>query len=283
MSYIELELYLQDPIQPNMEIVSGLLAEQGFAGFQEDDNKLFAYAKEGGVKDEQIDSALSNLADLGLVHPAVAIQLLEEQNWNKVWEHHYFEPITVANKIYVRGSFHKPNRKGLMEIIIDPKMSFGTGHHHTTKMMMENMLDLDFAGKRVMDMGTGTGILAILASYMKAKHVRAVDVDDWAVENSKENILVNNTGKIYVEKGDVGLLKKYDEQYDCFIANINYSVLMEDIPQYVEYIDCAGHLILSGFLTEDIPNIHELCEENGLQLVKENTSGEWASLVYRKM
>jgi ribosomal protein L11 methyltransferase len=203
-------------------------------------------------------------------------RLLERQNWNKEWESHY-DPIEVGKDIYIRAHFH-PQAKGYQhEIIITPKMSFGTGHHATTWQMLSLQLSIDHEGKKVYDLGTGTGILAIMAHKLGAASIVATDIDDWSIENSKENALLNGVESIQFLQGTLAQLQ-LEEPVDIILANINLNVLLEELPDYVRLMNPGGHLLLSGFYEEDAPILLAKTDSLGLQAMARSVRNRWAAL-----
>ena len=193
-------------------------------------------------------------------------------NWNEEWEKN-FEPIVIADACAVRAPFHKPFNVQY-EIVIEPKMSFGTGHHETTFMMLQFILENTFEGKTVLDMGCGTAVLAILAEMRGASKVDAIDIDDWCVENSEENVLRNHCKYISVKLGDASVLPT-SETYDTIIANINRNILLNDMEIYSKGLKMGGELYLSGFYKEDLPIIIECCNKLGLQFVENKEKNNW--------
>lgn len=199
-------------------------------------------------------------------------------NWNEEWEKN-FQPILVEDSCCVRAPFH-PATDVKYDIVIEPKMSFGTGHHATTHMMIQFLLNNDFEGKRVLDMGCGTGVLAIVAEKRGAKEVDAIDIDNWCYQNSIENVERNNCSRITVYEGGAELLG--EKKYDVIIANINRNILLEDIKVYSRNLEAGGELYLSGFYAADIPAIVEECEKNGLDRVGSLEREEWVALQLKK-
>ena len=264
------------PQQPGVEI---LIAELGYAGFEsfvEHTNGVTAYIQ----KKEHYSNILDDVQLLK--NDAFSIQYnseeIEQVNWNAKWEEN-FHPIVVDQRCTVRAPFHEKTNAEY-DIVIEPKMSFGTGHHETTHMMIQYILDTDFTKKSVLDMGCGTGVLAILAEKRRAARIDAIDIDEWCFVNSLENCKRNSCQKINVLKGDVQLLK--DKSYDVIIANINRNILVNDIPQYVSCLNPKGLLFLSGFYTQDIPLIQEVCVQHDLGLAAQIFKNDWVALKFKK-
>ena len=262
------------PLQPASDILIAQLGEIGFDSFVENEEGVQAYIlkdlwKEDSVKDVQI---LTN-ENFNISYD---FKEIEQQNWNSEWEKN-FEKIVVEDICTVRAPFHeKPNTE--FDIVIEPKMSFGTGHHETTHMMLQHILEHDFKGKSVLDMGSGTGVLAILAAMKNAGSVDAIDIDNWCYLNAVENKERNNCNQINVFEGDVSLLK--DQKYNIIIANINRNILLADIPSYAKCLTKDGILFLSGFYKEDIPVITEKCNEVGLKFEKKLEKNNWVAVKY---
>ena len=205
-------------------------------------------------------------------------QEIEQVNWNEEWEKN-FDPIEVDGLCEVRAPFHKSS--GLeYDIVIEPKMSFGTGHHETTHMMIKHLLKLDLTDKKTLDMGCGTGVLAILAEKKGAQPIDAIDIDNWCYLNSQENAMRNDCKHIEVKEGDATLL--VGQSYDVIIANINRNILMQDIPTYSDCLDVGGVLLLSGFYTEDIPLISEICNEHDLYFEGNFERNNWVACKFTK-
>jgi ribosomal protein L11 methyltransferase len=272
MNYIELKAEV-NPVEIGKDIVIAELAEIGFESFVEFDNGVDAYIQEP-LFDE---SELKNLSSFHHHEFKVTYQLkkIEDQNWNEVWEQN-FEPINVDDICYVRAPFHekKPNFK--FDIIIEPKMSFGTGHHETTHLMIQELLQMNLSDKTVLDMGCGTGVLAILAEQKNAKSLLAVDIDEWAYENTIENIARNNCSKIQTLKGGAECIENH--QFDVVIANINRNILLQDMENYVITLNTNGHLLLSGFFSSDKEILLKETKKLGLKLVAENSKNDWTLL-----
>lgn len=198
----------------------------------------------------------------------------EDKNWNEEWEKYFFEPIVVGDLCVIHSSFHKTYPSCKYDITIDPKMSFGTGHHETTSLMLEEILTMHFSGKKVLDMGCGTSVLAILAEKCGSTNITAIDIDDWCTENSLENIQLNGAKHVKVLLGGVELLR--DMKFDIILANINRNILLADMQQYTDALTERGELFISGFYTEDIPILEQKATELGLKTVHSKSKNNWA-------
>ncbi|MDY2588461.1 50S ribosomal protein L11 methyltransferase [Winogradskyella aquimaris] len=263
-----------EPLQPATEI---LIAELGYAGFEsfvEHSEGVTAY-----IPKQDWNAFI--LEDIQILHSdeftiTYEFSEIEQTNWNAEWEKN-FKPIVVDNLVTVRAPFHDvPNTK--YDLIIEPKMSFGTGHHETTHMMIQHILKNDFKNKSVLDMGCGTGVLAILAEKVGATKLDAIDIDNWCYLNSLENVERNGCKNISVYEGDAQLLE--GKHYDTIIANINRNILLEDIPQYVACLNENGELYLSGFYEQDVTLLEDLCNKHMLKLKETIKRGDWVSLKF---
>ncbi|PQV46917.1 ribosomal protein L11 methyltransferase [Jejuia pallidilutea] len=262
------------PLQPATEI---LIAELGYAGFEsfvETDDGVTAYIQ----KTEWHNTILSDIQILNSNEFDISYTFedIAQTNWNAEWEKN-FTPIVVDNSCAVRAPFHEPLHTKY-DIVIEPKMSFGTGHHETTHMMIQHILKNDFKDKSVLDMGCGTGVLAILAEQKGAKPIDAVDYDNWCYLNSLENVERNNCKHITVIEGDAKALGK--NTYDIIIANINRNILMQDMATYVSCLNKNGMLFLSGFYDDDIPLIKAECEKYLLKFQEKLERNNWVSLKF---
>jgi ribosomal protein L11 methyltransferase len=263
-----------EPKELGSEILIAELGEKPFESFIETDNGFSAYIQ----KELRTEDILNDIYLLSSPEFTISfiVEEIEQVNWNEEWEKN-FEPIDVDGKCHVRAPFH-PKTNAEFDIIIEPKMSFGTGHHETTHMMIQHLLETDVTNLKTLDMGCGTAILAILAEMKGAKPIDAIDIDNWCYLNSIENTQRNNCQEITVYEGDANLLK--DKNYDVIIANINRNILLNDMQQYVDSLKKDGILLLSGFYTEDIPFIVASCTEKGLTFVKKFERNNWVSLKY---
>lgn len=207
---------------------------------------------------------------------------IEDQDWNKEWEDH-FTPIFIKDQILIRAGFHTPHPEIAYEIIIEPKMSFGTGHHPTTALMLETILDYknEIKGKKVLDMGCGTGILSIMAAKAGALSILGIDIDEWSYQNAMENIRNNQLHSIHIKIGDAGLLAQEGE-FNFILANINRNILLRDMSTYIKHLSSPGILIMSGFYTHDIPVIREEAEKQGLTYLNFKTDHNWATVSFHK-
>ncbi len=254
------------------------LAEIGFESFVDDEKGLKAYIPaekwNGNVLKEKLDAFPFGK---GI---AFSQTYIKGQNWNEEWEKNYFQPIVIGGDCVIHSTFHKniPNAK--YDIVIDPKMSFGTGHHETTSLMIEEILKADLTGKSLLDMGCGTAVLAILAAKRGANPVLAIDIEEWAYNNSLENTAMNNEPQIEVQRGDAKLLE--GKFFDVIFANINRNILLEDMHRYAACMKPGAELYMSGFYCEDIPAIDEEAKSHGLQQLSVNEKKRWVAVRYRK-
>ncbi len=278
MEYVEIRCKLEPP-EPWRDIFIAELAELGFESFAEEADGLRAYIPAAEFDEHTLIQCLNDLQSGGQVKCAYGVENLGGQNWNAVWESN-FEPVLIAGRCLIRAPFH-PSVDGIQhEIIIEPKMSFGTGHHETTTLVVEWMLESDFKNKTVLDMGCGTGVLAILAAKMGAGRVTAIDNYLYAWENTLENAERNGIENMRILHGDATLL--VDEQYDVIIANITRNVLLEDMPAYNKVLNHGGVLFLSGFLSFDKDHIFDGATKLGLMPGGEKRINDWVSLKFIK-
>ncbi len=240
------QFHFKDLKDQDDEQLIALLSDAA-TGFEQKDNELFAYTHDENVCREILSAFPFNFT----------VSVIEEKNWNQQWESS-FEPVTINARdktyVHIRAAFHPPFAEAEQEIIITPKMSFGTGHHATTSMVVKNMKDIDFENKTVIDFGTGTGILAILAERSGASSILAIDNDEWSINNATENITVNNCSKIQLMLAEEIICT---EPVDILIANINLNIILAHLQHMKNYLKPHGTLLLSGMLTEDAPKITE--------------------------
>ena len=263
-----------EPKELGSEILIAELGEKPFESFIETDFGIVAYIqKELWSPDVLDDIYILNSPEFTISY---TFEEIDQVNWNEEWEKN-FEPIDVDGNCHVRAPFH-PKTNAEFDIIIEPKMSFGTGHHETTHMMIQHLLEINVANLKTLDMGCGTAILAILAEMKGATPIDAIDIDNWCYLNSIENAERNNCTEISVFEGDASLL--VEKKYDLIIANINRNILLNDMQTYVDSMNPNGILLLSGFYNEDMPFINKSCTEKGLTFVKKFERNNWVSLKY---
>ena len=274
MNYTELSIKIENP-SIIKEVLIYKLAEIGFESFQELENELKAFI----VQESYNDNCLDLVKDIcGSSSIKTELVIHESKNWNKEWESN-FQPILVNNKCIIRTSFH--NTKIFeFDVIINPAMTFGTGHHETTLLMAQALFDENIAGSNVLDMGTGTGVLAIICSKLKAKNIVAIDLDPIAVQNTKDNLDVNNINTITVQEGDSSLIK--ENIYDYVLANINKNILLNDFLIYFKSLRIGGKLLISGFFNLDNKELLDEAAKIGLKFVESKELNKWSLLILSK-
>lgn len=276
-SFIEVKIEVQDELQ---ETVIALLSEENFDSFNQEDNLVLAYISTEFFTEEYLNEVLSSEFISGLIGK-YSFSEMENINWNQKWEEN-FDPVFVNDQMVIKASFHQLEKSYPLEITINPKMSFGTGHHATTKLMSLAVLDLDMEGKTVFDAGTGTGVLAILAEKRGAEKVDSNDIDEWAFENAPENFEANYCKNVKIENGIFKDCVNQNDIYDVILANINKNVLLEEVPYYANHLIENGYLVISGFYVSDEEDLISLAQENNLSFVKERSENNWASIVFQK-
>ena len=273
-NYLEFNFKIS-PLHPWNEILMAELIEIGFDSFTEEHDGILAYIQKDTFKEKELQQVPL------LQNPEIKISCTHQEmpniNWNEEWEKN-FSPINIENQVSIRAEFHE-NQNLPHEIIIQPKMSFGTGHHATTYLMIQQMLDMNFTSKSVLDMGCGTSVLAIFAQQKGAKKTVAIDIDEWSVENSIENATRNNVS-LEISQGTAENLG--EENFDIILANINRNILLSDIPTYVSVLNSGGKLLLSGLCFFDVDDILQICTEQNLTLKKKLQREEWVSLLLEK-
>ena len=259
------------------EMLMAEMAELGFDTFEEDGEGFKAYIEEGNFNNSAFDLLYKRYKDRVRYRTAVIPKL----NWNEAWEKN-FSTVTVSDRCRIRASFHDPDPRFPLEIVINPKMSFGTGHHATTVLMLEHLLETDCRGKAVVDAGCGTGILAIAAAKSGANRVVAFDTDEWAVSNARENIALNGCENIEVSLDNVALLRDKAGSFDIILANIQLNVLLNDLKVYAPVLRNRGVVFMSGFYEEDIPVLISEALKYRLELFSEKKQNNWAALGFIK-
>lgn len=274
MQYVQVEIKADTDFT---EIIIAELSEHDYDSFWEDDDKLIAYIEKIKYDESVIIKLQEKYWEAHLTYTQTA---LESKNWNQEWERN-FQPIVVANKCNIRATFHSPRPEIPLEIIIDPKMAFGTGHHATTSMMVLHLLEMELEGRNVMDVGCGSGILSILASKLGATHVFGFDIDQWSVENSKENLILNQVTNVEIDKGTIIDFRSRNEHYDVILVNITRNILIEEFPLYVTKLKTSGIIIMSGFYENDIERLENAAQKLGLVKIKQSVEdGNWASIIF---
>lgn len=278
MKYIEVEF----KCTPNNEIVNSILsatiADMGFESFVETENGTTAYIQAELFDEETLDGILNNLpVEAEIIY---TFKSIDDKNWNEEWEKNYFQPLIIDDRCIIQSTFHNIPPTYDYNIYIDPKMAFGTGHHQTTELMIKQILNDDFHGKSVLDMGTGTAILAILTSMRGADPITAIDIDKWAYDNAMENLSLNNISNVSVRIGGAELLG--NEMYDVILANINRNILLNDIHAYATVLNKGGFLYMSGFYYEDIPVIKEECIKHDLSFCQYTEKDNWVAVKFAK-
>lgn len=273
-NYIEYKFQVTET-EPWNEIIIANISELPFESFLENENGFDAYIPATDENETEIKEVLASLDYIEFSYSRTEI---EQQNWNATWEEN-FTPILVNDQCLIRAEFHETIENIPYEIIIQPKMSFGTGHHSTTHLMVEYILETEFDGKDILDMGCGTSILAILGMKKNANYAECIDIDEWAVENSIENGKRNGVS-LDAKMGDNSLLGS--KSFDVILANINKNILMAQIPSYIEVLNEGGDLFLSGLMEQDYDDIHAFCIERGLTFVSVKQRNEWIALHFKK-
>jgi ribosomal protein L11 methyltransferase len=267
-----IHIRFQPVTKEQQEILIAQLAELGYEGFEEGVNYISAYIPEDQF-DEQATYDFTANSDM-----AVTKEVIAPRNWNQEWEQN-FQPVQVNSFCAIRAHFHEPVPGVAHEVIITPKMSFGTGHHATTYLMIQGMQPIAFAGKKVLDFGTGTGVLAILAGQLGARDIYAIDNDDWSINNAAENIELNNSSYITLEKRDHLQL---GVQFDVVLANINKHVLLANMDGIQQHLSRDGVVLMSGLLVGDRPDIEKAAEESGLEVLEQQVKDNWLCLKLKK-
>ena len=275
MDFIELRVEAPADLA---EILIAELAEVGFDTFEDQDFGFCAYCAEDAFRPDDVANIMSRYEGTDALD--YSHRVITRQNWNAEWEKN-FEPLIIADKVSVRAPFH-PRPDGIAyDIVIMPRMSFGTGHHETTALMLENQLSVDHAQKRVLDMGCGTGILAIMAEKLGAREILAVDVEPWTVENARDNAQENGCTRIACRLGGAETLAQ-EAPFDLILANINRNVLLEDMHEYGRLLPAGAPILFSGFYEEDLAKIQAEAERQGLVYQRHLTLRSWVSALFLK-
>lgn len=273
--YREVRLDFSPCSEDATDLMADALADAGYESFVPDENGLTAYVKAEDFSEEALKTVIGEFPMPCAVKASHT--LIEGRDWNAEWEKNYFRPIVVGDRVVIHSSFHTDVPDAEHHIVIDPKMAFGTGHHATTSQVIKALLSLDLDGKSVIDMGTGTGILAILAAMLGAAPVTGIEIDEFAYTNALENVALNGHSEIKLINGDASALEGI-EPADVFIANINRNIITADIDRYARALKPGGHMLLSGFYVEDIPVILAAAQPNGLREEGYTDSERWVCL-----
>ncbi len=276
MAYIELNVKI-NPENPLTEIVMAELGELGFESFVDTESGMLAYVQEAAFNEQDIREIQIIKENPSLI--SCTFQLMEDKNWNEVWESNY-EPVVINDRCGIRAPFHPENKNLEFDLVIEPKMSFGTAHHETTSMMIELLLAENLKDKTVLDMGCGTSVLAILAAKLGAVNIVGIDNDEWAYNNSLENIQRNNEPGIKIMMGDAALLAGM--RFDVIIANINRNILLNDIRTYASSLNTKGVLLMSGFYEHDIPAIKGECAKYDISFDRYIIKNNWVAVRFIK-
>lgn len=261
-------------------ILAALLCEVGFESFVPDESGVSAYIRTEQYDRHAVDEALAQYPFNAKID--VVEEFIEGEDWNSEWEKNYFQPIVFEDRCVVHSSFHKDYPAAEYDIVIDPRMAFGTGHHETTSLMMERLLNADLEGRSVLDMGTGTGILAILAAMRGAGKVVGVEIDPPAYENALDNIQLNHVPQVEIRLGGAETVVEV-EAFDFVLANINRNIILADIDKYAHALKSGGRMFLSGFYVEDVPLLEEKAKEFSLKLESVKEKKRWANMELVKL
>ena len=260
------------------EIVIALLSQAEFESFATVENGVEAYIQTSLIDEVEIQTIINNLKELYVFE--LEINEIEDVNWNEEWEKDY-EPVFVNSLCVIRAPFHKISPKLEYDIVIEPKMAFGTGHHETTFLVSDYLFSKNIKNKTICDAGTGSGVLSIIASKLKAKEIFAYDIDQWSYNNTKENLKINKVSNVKLKKGNVSLIKAL--KFDVIIANINRNILLNDVPQFSASLNAKGILIVSGFYSQDLPIIMKEFEKEDLKLDTFKKKNNWIVASFDKV
>ena len=280
MKYIEVSFNVSPVSETANDIIAALAVELGFESFVESDQGTTGYIPAHLYDENTLNEALADFP-MPDTHITFTACEMEDKNWNEEWEKHFFEPIVVDNRCVIHSTFHKDYPKADFDIIINPQMAFGTGHHQTTRLIISYLLDIELTDKTVLDMGCGTSILAILASMRGAKTLTAIDIDEWCVNNSIDNLALNNINNIKVFQGDASSLAS-EGPFDIIIANINRNILLADMQYYVARMNEGAEIYFSGFYESDLPLIKDEAERLGLSYISHRVEKDWTAAQFVK-
>jgi ribosomal protein L11 methyltransferase len=277
MNYTQISFKLNPDNIENREILVAMLSDLAFESFDESEEQVMGYIPGESVDLEEIEAVTSLLP----FSVATKNEMIPDKNWNEVWEKNYFKPLLIGNRCLVRAPFHTEYEPAEFELVIEPKMAFGTGNHETTTLVAEQILNMDLIGKTVLDMGCGTGILGMLASLKCSKSVTAIDIDTWSFESTVENARLNNILNLEAKLGDASLLGS--ETFEIIFANIHKNVIINDLPIYESVLQSGGKIYLSGFYTHDMPDVKAKAESLGLVETGFQEKNNWVVYTFRKL
>lgn len=281
MKYVEVIFQLTPWNEAASDILAAFCGDMGFETFVTEEPFLKGYIQKSVFDEQQLRDTLEFFP-----MPEVAITYstadAEDKDWNEEWEKNGFEPIIIGSELTVQGTGHDCPSNTRYEILLDPKMAFGTGSHETTYMILEQLLTMDLNGKEVLDAGCGTGVLGIMTALKGAASVMAYDIDEWSVNNTRTNCALNHVENITVHEGDASVLQNLENRFDLVLANINRNILLADMPHFVRVLKSGGQLILSGFYTEDTAQLVEAAQALGLEKVLQKERNGWACLLLKK-
>ena len=276
MNYTKITFKLYPDSEENREILVAVLSDMPFESFDETEDKLMGYVPGDTFNLEEMFKITFTLP----FSMDTENEIIPDQNWNEVWEKNYFKPLLIGGRCLVRAPFHTEYKPAEFELVIEPKMAFGTGNHETTTLMAEQILNMDLMGKTVLDMGCGTGILGMLASLKGAKSITAIDNDTWSFESTVENASLNNISNLDAKLGDASLLGS--ETYEVIFANIHKNVIINDLPAYENVLQSGGKLYLSGFYTHDMAEVKTKAESLGLLETGFHEKNNWVVYSFQK-
>lgn len=278
MKYLEFIFKTEPCSEAVNDVLAATLGEVGFESFVDSESGITAYIQQELYREELLKASLEDFP-IENVSIGYTWSEAEDKDWNEEWEKNFFQPIVIGNRCVIHSTFHQDVPQAEYDIVINPQMAFGTGHHETTSLIISELLDADLKGKTVLDMGCGTSILAILASMRGADALLAVDIDSWCVNNSIENIALNHINNIEVELGDAATLNGKGP-FDVVIANINRNILLHDMAAYVACMRPQAELYMSGFYAEDVPLIREKAESLGLHFTHSKSQNNWTAVKF---
>ncbi len=276
MEYTKISCILSSDNELAREMLIAELGNLGFESFVETDEGIDAFIPSRDFSPSLMDS--ENLQENDFFAFGFTKEVIADQNWNEVWEQNYFEPLLIEEQCLVRAPFHENYPDARYEIIINPRMAFGTGNHETTHLMVKAMLEMELTGLEILDMGCGSGILSILASMKGAKAITAIDIDEWSTNNTTENAGLNNNLNIMVQLGDASLLT--DQKFEVILANIQRNIIVEDMPAYCSVLRPGGKLLMSGFYTKDLEMVAEKAESLELKLIESFDRSDWGAALF---